>query len=84
MAGASPRLPHKSTVMNIAVVGLTSSSQGDQGEGSGKSCLCNKFIIPHSGMFYNIKSAVCTVNDYMYMYMYNYSQLISEPDTGAS
>ena len=39
----------KSSVMNIAVVGLTSSSQGDQGEGSGKSCLCNRFMVPHAG-----------------------------------
>ena len=41
----------KSTVMNIAVVGLTSSSQGDQGEGSGKSCLCNRFMVPHAGEY---------------------------------
>lgn len=50
MASPSPKLAQKSTVMNIAVVGLTSSSQGDQGEGTGKSCLCNKFVSPHPGM----------------------------------
>ena len=49
MAGASPRSQHKPAALTIAVVGLTTSSQGDQGEGSGKSCLCNKFVIPHAG-----------------------------------
>lgn len=49
MASPSPKLAHKMSVMNVAVVGLTTSSQVDQGEGTGKSCLCNKFVTPHAG-----------------------------------
>ena len=49
MAVSSPRVGSKSTLVTVAVVGLTSSSLGDQGEGAGKSCLCNGFVWPHAG-----------------------------------
>ena len=49
---AAGRAGSRSTSLTVAVVGVTSSSflgETDQGEGAGKSCLCNRFIWPHSG-----------------------------------
>ena len=52
MATASPKVNSRSTTITVAVVGLTTSSyMGEQGEGAGKSCLCNRFVWPHAGMY---------------------------------
>ena len=38
----------RSTTITVAVVGITSSTS-EHIEGAGKSCLCNRFVRPHSG-----------------------------------
>lgn len=63
MATASPKVNSRSTTITVAVVGLTTSSyMGEQGEGAGKSCLCNRFVWPHAGMYSLSLSLVLFIN----------------------
>lgn len=50
---SSPKPLTKSSTITVAVVGLTASAhQSMNGEGAGKSCLCNRFVWPHADHYF--------------------------------
>lgn len=64
---AAGRAGSRSTSLTVAVVGVTSSSflgETDQGEGAGKSCLCNRFIWPHSDQYYDNHPYIVNHSEY--------------------